>query len=923
MSSGILDDFRMLRYNRVRWWTGEASDPHNERMTPEGLGGSGAVIRTPDQRLRVFVSSTLRELETERRAVRAAVETLHLAPVMFELGARPHPPRDLYRSYLEQSDVFVGIYGDSYGWVAPGEEISGLEDEYRLAPPAMPKLIYLRESAGRDERLDALVRRIQEDDTASYKGFATPDELARLVEADLAVLLAERFDASRRRDPAPAATPTAPMPAAFTRIIGREREVPEVVALLTSGAHRVVTLLGPGGIGKSRLSLEVAEAARDRFPDGSAFVALENVFEPRLLLPTIAYALGIRDGGDLSVEQRLALALSSRRMLVVLDNFEQLVDAAAELVRLYSLAPHVTFLVTSRAVLRVRGERVYDVPPLATADADAPLSVTRAAASPAVELFVERARAVKPDFTLTPESTPAVVALCQALDGLPLAIELAAARMRLLTPEAVLARLHGSASILGDAARDLPDRQRTLRATIEWSAGLLREEERAMLCDLGVFAAGFTLDAVEAVAAGRPWEPRTVEALEALIDNSLVAQAEVDGTSVFTMLVTVREYAIERLREDGEERRMRDAHARYVLDLARRISPSLGGADQRTATRRLDLERGNLRTAVRHLIAVGDADAATEIAWRLYIYWWLRGYFYEVRVWMEELLAEASVMPSHARAIARFYVLWSEMWRTDERDGVVGGLMESAALFREAGDGFGVTMAEATAGLAKVTMGDPDIEATTADLEVCAARFRESGDRWAETLTLIALGRLEWAMDDPQGAARRFDHAAAAARAGGGIFGLSVATHHLARVRLLAGETDAAAFGFTEAMRMSMELDHDEGIAYAIEGLSAVASLRGDVEPAAVLAGAAETIRERLTMFDAPQFVYHLRYLERAAGGDPSVAEAMERGRAWSAPEAAAYALARVPAVPRADASTPAPLGGEPAPTGRRDPVGG
>lgn len=866
-----------------------------------GSAGAASAIRTPDQRLRVFVSSTLRELQAERRAVRGAIEALRLAPVMFELGARPHPPRELYRSYLDQSDVFVGFYGESYGWVAPGEEISGLEDEYRLAPRAMPKLIYLREPAERDERLQALVRRIQDDDTASYKSFATSEELAELVEADLAVLLAERFDASR---PAPTAMPVeTPMPAAYTRIIGRDREVAEVVGLLASGEHRVVTLLGPGGIGKSRLSLEVAEAARPHFPGGAVFVGLENVFEPRLLLPTIAYALGIRDGGDLSVEDRLALALASRRVLLVLDNFEQLVDAAAELVRLYALAPQASFLVTSRAVLRVRGERVFDVPPLAVADAEAPDSVARAASSPAVELFVERARAVKPDFALTPAGTPAVVALCQELDGLPLAIELAAARMRLLTPEAVLTRLHGSMSVLGDAARDLPPRQRTLRSTIEWSAGLLADDERVMLRDLGVFSAGFTLDAVEAVAAGRPWEQRAVDALEALVDNSLVSQAETDGEAVFTMLVIVREYAVDRLREAGDEQLLRDAHATYFLELARRAAPLLGGADQRAATRRLDLERGNLRTAVRHLIASANADDATEIAWLLYIYWWLRGYFYEVRVWMEELLATVPRMSAHARAIARFYFLWSEMWRTDERDDVVAGLLESAALFRESGDAFGQTMAEATAGLARITMGDPDIAATSADLQRCAEQFRAGGQRWAEVLALIALGRLAWALDDADGAAAAFAEASAAARAGGGIFGLSVATHHLARARLLAGETDAAAFGFTEAMRMSMELDHDEGIAYAIEGLSAIASLRGDAESAGVLAGAAESTRERLTMFDAPQFVFHLRYLSAAPGDDQAVAEALARGRRLSAREAAVFALAHVPAVPRTDAA--------------------
>lgn len=876
-------------------------------MTPGSAGTTGA-IRTPDQRLRVFVSSTLRELEGERRAVRGAVEAIRLAPVMFELGARPHPPRDLYRSYLAQSDVFVGVYADSYGWVAPGEEISGLEDEYRLAPPEMPKLIYLREPAERDARLEALVQRIREDDTASYKSFSTSDELAELVEADLAVLLAERFDASRAAADARAERAhETPMPAPYSRIIGREREIADVMALLTSGAHRVVTLLGPGGIGKSRLSLEVVEAARPHYPGGACFVGLENVFEPRLLLPTIAYALGIRDGGDLPVEERLRLALASRRMLIVLDNFEQLVAAAPELVSLYALAPETSFLVTSRAVLRVRGERVYEVSPLRIDDPAAPGSVSRAATSPAVELFVERARAVKPDFSLTAANTPSVVSLCRELDGLPLAIELAAARMRLLTPEAVLSRLHRSGSALGDA-RDLPERQRTLHATIAWSEELLASDERAMLRDLGVFSAGFTLDAVEAVAAGRPWAERAFDALEALVDNSLVSQSESDGEAVFTMLVTVREYAVDRLRSSGDEERMRDAHAAYFLDLARRISPLLGGSDQRSATRRLDLERGNLRTAVRHLIAASRADAATEIAWRLYIYWWLRGFFYEVRVWMEELMAAVPDMPPHSLAIARFYYLWSEMWRTDEREDIVGGLLECGAMFAATGDEFGRTMSEATAGLARVTMGDPDIASAAVDLERCAARFREGGDRWAEVLTLIALGRLAWTVGDTEGATERFAEASVAARAGGGIFGLSVATHHLARLRLLEGDTDAAAFRFTEAMRMSMELDHDEGIAYAIEGLSAIASLRGDVEAAGVLVGAAETIRERLTMYDAPQFVFHLAYLTAATRDPEPVEAARERGRAMTASQAAAYALAHVPAVPRTDGAEVVPV---------------
>ncbi len=339
-----------------------ARSRHDVFMT----GARQPSIRTPDQRIRVFVSSTLRELATERAAVRAAIERMRLAPVMFELGARPHPPRELYRSYLAQSDVFVGIYADSYGWVAPDEEISGLEDEYNLAPREMPKLIYIKRSEHREERLKELIGRIQRDDTAAYLPFETADDLEERVANDLATLLAERFDQARHGEGAPAdregaASLVSRVPAPYTTTIGRERDLAHVRQLLAEGQDRVVSLIGPGGIGKSRLAIEVAHATEDLFPDGTYFVLLEGVLEPGLLLPTIAYTLGIRDNGEAGLEERIARALEGRRVLIVLDNFEQIVDAAPLLVRLYTVAPLASFLVTSRVVLRIRGEQVYEV----------------------------------------------------------------------------------------------------------------------------------------------------------------------------------------------------------------------------------------------------------------------------------------------------------------------------------------------------------------------------------------------------------------------------------------------------------------------------------------------------------------------------------------------------------------------------------
>ena len=411
-------------------------------------GTRESVIRTPDQRLRVFVSSTLRELAAERAAVRAAIERLRLAPVMFELGARPHPPRELYRAYLAQSDVFVGIYADSYGWVAPDEEVSGLEDEYNLAPPEMPKLIYIKKSEHREARLEELIARIRTDDTAAYLPFEDADELGQRVAGDLASLLAERFDETRddtRSVPTEDRSAVAArLPVPYTSTIGREGDLALLREVLARGSDRVVSLIGPGGIGKSRLAIEVALANEDLFPDGTYFVPLEAVLEPGMLLPTIAHALGIRDNGEAGLEERISRALEGQKVLIVLDNFEQIVEAAPLVVRLYDVAPGAVFLVTSRVVLRIRGEQVYEVGSLSTPDASLPASPDRIRRSSACALFIDRAEAAKPGFVVTEENAADIADICRRLEGLPLAIELAAAKVRILTPSGIAQRLGSS-----------------------------------------------------------------------------------------------------------------------------------------------------------------------------------------------------------------------------------------------------------------------------------------------------------------------------------------------------------------------------------------------------------------------------------------------------------------------------------------------
>ncbi|GAA1943784.1 DUF4062 domain-containing protein [Microbacterium deminutum] len=858
------------------------------------MTGATSVIRTPDQRIRVFVSSTLRELAAERAGARAAIERMGLAPVMFELGARPHPPRELYRSYLAQSDIFVGIYGESYGWVAPDEQISGLQDEYDLAPASMPKLIYIKASDRRDERLTALIARIQADDHAAYLPFRTADELEERIADDLATLLAERFDASRRGasdegEPAEALAGRVPVP--YTRTIGREEDVHRVRELLAAGADRLVSLVGPGGIGKSRLAIEVARESSELFRDGVYFVLLEGVLEPGLLLPTIAYALGVRDSGDVDLEDRIGRALEGRRVLIVLDNFEQIVDAAPVLVRLYTAAPLATFLVTSRVVLRIRGEQVYEVEALSSPGATEPATVHRALRSPAVALFVDRAQAVRPDFELTDRNVADVASICRRLDGLPLAIELAAAKIRALNPAAIDQRLEKTLPLLTAASRDLPERHRTMRAAIDWSVSLLPDVQREMLDDLGVFATRFALDAVEAVAAGRSWADQVLDALGGLVDASLVKQADLGGRSTFSLLAIVREYAVERLGARGEADVMRAAHADYYAGLVRRTSPDLRGPAQPAAVRTLGLELSNLRAAVRHLVQIDRLDDAGDFAWNLLVYWWISGFFSEVRLWMLDLLGSGRPISTRTHAIAVFFTMWGEMWQRPSNQ-VIEGLGEASRLFAQSGDADAAAMALAARGSTRMRFPDLDMAAAEAELVEARDALHGLGDWWAEALAEVALGLLAMARGAFAESLERFERASAIGVAEQDAFTRVVAGNNVARVRLLGGDIETASGDYRTTLELSALLHYDEGAQYSLEGISAIAALQGDAWRAGALAAVAASIRQRVGVFDVDGFAANVQPLTAIRATAPEAVAGGERaGAEMSIAEAYAIAL--------------------------------
>jgi predicted ATPase len=850
------------------------------------------VIRTPDQRLRVFVSSTLRELEPERVAARRAIERLHLAPVMFELGARPHPPRELYRAYLAQSDVFVGVYWQQYGWIAPGEEISGLEDEYRLAPKDMPKLIYVKQPAERDERLAALMATIRDDDTASYTPFATADELAELIEADLATVLAERFDASRASSASGAEdVPTVEaLPVPSTGVIGRASEVATLREWLAEDeGRRLVTLVGAGGIGKTRLALEVARLARDAF-DRVTFVALENVREDRDVLPAIARGFGVRDLGDRPLIDRLAVARAGRRDLLVLDNFEQVVSSAPLVATVLAALPDATVLVTSRSRLRLREEQVFDVDPLGVPPEPAGAASAEIMAAPAVRLFRDRARAVDPRFEVTEDNVADVARICRALDGVPLAIELAATRIRVLTPSAMLDRLDHVLPLLVTGARDAPERQRTIRATVDWSVGLLGPDARALFARLGVFSGDFSLAAVEEVAAGAPWAAGVLEAVLELVDGSLLRQRDAAGVPLFSMLVPVREIAAARFEQEADAATVRRAHAEHYVRLAVDTEPLLRGATQLAALDRLAAERDNIRSGYRHLISLGDSDAVVDAVWRLLLYWWIRNLLPEARAWMADVLDAGAPLGNRTRAIALTLTAWVSLLQPGpEVD--LAPIEESAALFHAEGDAFGEGCALTVLSIACTYRSPPDLDRAEAVQRRALELVTADRDSTFNAFFRAGLGTIELFRGHGEAALAIAEDVVANAVAINDRFVEAVALTNAGWSRLALG--DARPELFVRALELSLSLGFEDGTGYELEGLGACAALLGDIDRSGMLLGAAEAARTRTGMSDLRARITHLPFVQQVLASERAATfeAARGQGRAMSRTEAVSLAL--------------------------------
>jgi predicted ATPase/class 3 adenylate cyclase len=734
------------------------------------------------------------------------------------------------------------------------------------------------------------------------------------------------------------------LPTQPTPLIGREKEVAEVCKLLLRPEVRLLTLTGAGGTGKTRLALQVAAELTEDFEEGVFFVSLAAVSDPELVVPAVAGALGVKETGGQPLLESLKDYLREKRLLLILDNFEHLLEAASIASELLSAAPYLKVLASSRIPLKLYGEHESSVPPLELPDLKRPSSVERLTQYEAVRLFVERAQAAKADFSVTNDNALAIAEICHRLDGLPLAIELAAARIKLLTPQAMLARLGNRLKLLTGGARDLPERQRTLRSTIDWSYGLLEEGEKVLFARLSVFVGGRTLEAMEAICDAEGDLPGGVlDGVSVLVDENLLRQEEaVGGEPRFVMLETIHEFAREKLQESGQTEDIRRRHARYFLSLAEEAEPRLMRAKQAEWLKRLELELDNLRAALSWAQEQDKAELGLRLGAALWRFWIMSARYGEGRRWLEAALAAENAGPllfrAKANLVAGYLAAGQGVYMRSQRH-----LEEALALYRSAGSAEGVAMTLATLGRLESYRGDLErakeldkesfdryrklgdpwqfsgaLRALAADLfvrllrglgleegyegdvtrgmalqEEALALSRKWGDSAGIALSLYGLGRLAVDQDDPERAVKQLEESLVLARE---VYA-GIVPHILVSLgdaALIQGDNERALRVYKEALAICQETGQEPTDTGVLEGMASLAAALEDDARAARLWGAVESALQVIGATWTPDDLGQDEpYLDaaRARLGEAAWEAALAEGRNMTLEVAIEYAL--------------------------------
>ena len=707
--------------------------------------------------------------------------------------------------------------------------------------------------------------------------------------------------AEAERAPRSPGGPPHNLPSELSSFVGREKELPEIRRLLEN--NRLLTLTGSGGCGKTRLALAAASELVERFEDGAWMVELASLAEPSLVPQAVAFTLGVRERPRSSLTEALSDYLRTRKLLLILDNCEHLIDVCAEFAEAWLLScPGMHVLATSREALGITGEIAWPVPSLSLPDLRRLPDIDSLPRYESARLFVERAATVKPTFELTEQNAPAVAQICYRLDGIPLAVELAAARTKVLSVEEISARLGDSFRLLAAGSRTAMPRQRTLQATMDWSYELLGQKERALFRRLSVFAGGFTLEAAESICAGEELQGDGVlELLSQLVDKSLVMAREASGETRYRQLETVRQYGWERLEEAGEAARVREQHAGYYLAVAEEAEPELKGEGQLAWLEWLEREHDNLRLAMAWLLRRGESEEAARLGWALWLFWGIRSHLDEGRRSMERALSARGslAMSASARAKALFVAGMMSNYQGDHLS-AEPLVQESLRLFEELEDNVGTAYALSNGGY--VALGRGRYQQAIAVIEEAADLFLEEGEKWGAAIEFGFLAVAWRNQGDHERAKRLAERGLAISREIGERQATTSALYTLAILAQTEGENERARNLFEEGLKLSAELGNEADVAHCLEGLASMYGAQGKIVRAARLWGAEEALLEKLE--DAvytyvPDRALHRSQVAAARSqlNEAAWTAAWTEGRAMSLEQAVEYTLEQEPAL--------------------------